>query len=132
MCYLHRLVVSLAFIVFSTSSLHLQMSGTISNRACFGAGCFWGTEQYLRVNFGEKIKPGSIKSGAVGFMSTTKSSDNARLSLNDVCTASSGFVEVFDFEFDGTEKTYEELVKHFYMFHGMCDRNLYFSFSRIV
>lgn len=94
-------------------------ANTISNRACFGAGCFWGTEQYLRVNFGEKIKPGSIKSGAVGFMSTAKSAGSPRLKLEEVCTSPTGFVEVFDFEFDGSEQTYEELVKHFYMFHGM-------------
>lgn len=118
--FLYSLVLVLCFLVSDIASLKISMSGTVSNKACFGAGCFWGTEQYLRVNFGEQIKPGSIKSGAVGFMSTNKPTGGPRLSLNEVCTSPTGFVEVFDFEFDGTAQTYEELVKHFYMFHGMC------------
>lgn len=46
---------------------------SISNKACFGAGCYWGTEKFFKVDFGGKIKPGSIKSGAVGFMSAEPS-----------------------------------------------------------
>ena len=118
MTYLHVVVV--LTIITLITGLQLKMNNAISNRACFGAGCFWGTEQYLRVNFGEKIKPGSIKSGAVGFMSTTpKLAGSSKLTLSEVCTSTTGFVEVFDFEFDGSEQTFEELVKHFYMFHGM-------------
>lgn len=48
-----------------------KLSMNISNKACFGAGCYWGTEKFFKVDFGEKIKPGSIKSGAVGFMSAS-------------------------------------------------------------
>lgn len=61
----HMLVLLSGLMV--ASSLKLGMS--LSNKACFGAGCYWGTEKFFKVDFGNKIKPGSIKSGAVGFMS---------------------------------------------------------------
>lgn len=61
-----RMLVLLSSLI-AASSLKLGMS--LSNKACFGAGCYWGTEKFFKVDFGTKIKPGSIKKGAVGFMS---------------------------------------------------------------
>lgn len=34
-----------------------------------------------------------------------------------MCTGATGHVEVYDFTFEGGEKAYEDLVKHFFMFH---------------
>lgn len=34
-----------------------------------------------------------------------------------MCSGTTGQVEVYDFEYDGDEKAYENLVRHFYMFH---------------
>ena len=34
-----------------------------------------------------------------------------------VCSGTTGHVEVYDFEFSGDQKTYEDLVKQFFMFH---------------
>ena len=34
-----------------------------------------------------------------------------------VCTGQTQHVEVYNLKFDGDEKTYEDLVKHFFMFH---------------
>ena len=65
----------LSFVLFALMTTAFasvaKLSMNISNKACFGAGCYWGTEKFFKVDFGEKIKPGSIKSGAVGFMSAS-------------------------------------------------------------
>ena len=34
-----------------------------------------------------------------------------------VCSGTTGHVEVYDFEFSGDQKTFEDLVKQFFMFH---------------
>ena len=44
------------------------LSMSINQRACFGAGCYWGTEKFFKVDFGKKKFPGSVLEGAVGFM----------------------------------------------------------------
>ena len=39
----------------------------IHNRACFGAGCYWGTEKFFKINFARKMYPESmIKNTFVG------------------------------------------------------------------
>lgn len=38
-------------------------------------------------------------------------------SYREVCSGTTGHVEVYDCEFDGNEETYEQLVRHFFMFH---------------
>ena len=40
----------------------------LSPHLALGAGCYWGTEKYVRKDF-QKIFPDSIKSCSVGFMS---------------------------------------------------------------
>ena len=64
---------------------------------------FRGTEKFFRTDFGKKIKPGSITNGAVGFMGPVGAKKNP--SYRDVCTGSTGHVEVYELEFDGTEET---------------------------
>jgi len=86
----------------------------MSTKACFGAGCYWGTEKFIIKDFNTKY-PKSIKDGKVGFMGPTTSKPNP--SYREVCSGTTGHVEVYDCEFDGDEGTYEELVKHFFMFH---------------
>jgi len=39
----------------------------IAPTACFGAGCYWGTEHFIKNKF-TKSCPNSISSGQVGFM----------------------------------------------------------------
>jgi len=41
----------------------------------------------------------------------------------EVCTGKTGHVEVYDFEFEGDEKTFEDLCKHFYMWHDPTTMN---------
>lgn len=41
----------------------------------------------------------------------------ANPSYRAVCSGTTGHVEVYDCVFDGNEETYEQLVRHFFMFH---------------
>lgn len=38
----------------------------ISNVACFGAGCYWGTEKYFTIDFARRRYPESLIRGRVG------------------------------------------------------------------
>ena len=38
----------------------------ISNIACFGAGCYWGTEKFFKIDFARRRYPESLIRGQVG------------------------------------------------------------------
>ncbi|GKY92759.1 peptide-methionine (S)-S-oxide reductase activity [Mayamaea pseudoterrestris] len=87
----------------------------LSRTLALGAGCYWGTEKYVVKDF-QKMFPGSIASAAVGFMSPeTNAMKNP--SYRQVCSGSTGHVEVLNVELNEPEKHFEELIKFFYMFH---------------
>ncbi len=55
----------------------------------------------------------------------------------EVCKGDTKQVEVFDLEFDGDDKTYENLVKHFFMFHDPTtlhrqEEDVGFQYSSII
>ncbi len=87
----------------------------ISNRACFGAGCYWGTEKYFRYDFPKLHKNGSVYATAVGFMGPKHAKRNP--SYREVCSGRTGHVEVFDFAFSGGAEYYSQLVHYFFQFH---------------
>jgi peptide-methionine (S)-S-oxide reductase len=64
-----------------------------------------------------KVFPGSGKvvEGNVGFMGPATAKKDP--SYKEVCTGTTGHVEVYDLKFEGGETAYENLVKHFFMFH---------------
>ena len=43
----------------------IMTSGNIASTVSLGAGCYWGTEKYIKINF-QKLFPNSIKSASVG------------------------------------------------------------------
>ena len=93
------------------------MPGT--EEACFGAGCYWGTQKYFEKDFAAKF-PGVLvaKTGKVGFMGPENAPSNP--SYKQVCSGSTGHVEVYAVRFrpeaaDGD--AYRELVKFFFQFH---------------
>lgn len=90
----------------------LQMT---SNRVGLGAGCYWGTEKFIKSDF-TKMFPGTVKSGAVGFMNPSINAP-PNPTYRQVCSGTTGFVETYDCEFDGKPETFEKLVKHFFTFH---------------
>lgn len=98
-----------------TPKLLTSTSREISQRACFGAGCYWGTEKYFRYDFVKKHKNVTITNTAVGFMGPVNATANP--SYREVCSGRTGHVEVFEFTFSGGSETYEMLVRYFFQFH---------------
>lgn len=66
--------------------------------------------------------PNSIKSAKVGFMNPDPNG-MASPSYQQVCSGSTGHVEVLDVELNEPEKHFEELVKFFFQFHDPTTKN---------
>ena len=89
--------------------------GTVTLRATLGAGCYWGTESYIK-KWG--AKSGEVVSAHVGFMGGAIKNP----SYEQVCSGSTGHVEVADVVLSdvkgkGAAVLYEELLQTFFMFH---------------
>lgn len=78
----------------------------MSNRATFGAGCFWGVEARFRKVVG-------VVDTAVGYMGG--SLDHP--SYEDVCTKKTGHAEVIQIRFDPKRVSYEQLLEVFWDSH---------------
>ena len=98
-----------------------EIPGTISNRACFGAGCYWGTEKFFKVNFQRQMYPEALIKGKVGFMGPAGSKQNP--SYKEVCSGSTGHVEVYDFTYEGGADMYRNIVRFFFQFHDPTTMN---------
>ena len=109
--------------IAATAQPALACPSGISPFVTLGAGCYWGTEKFVRKDF-QKRFPNSVKSSAVGFMSPDPASATKRSpSYRQVCSGSTGFVEVLDLELVDPSSTYEELVRFFFMFHDPTTRD---------
>ena len=93
----------------------------ISKKLALGAGCYWGTEKYVKKNFQEMF-PNSIMNAKVGFMSPDPNAMK-NPTYRQVCSGSTGHVEVLDVELNDPEKHFEELVKFFFQFHDPTTKN---------
>jgi len=111
-----------------------QVSSSISNIVTIGAGCYWGTEKFVKKDFQDKF-PKSIKSAKVGFMSP-KNDDEHRITdptYRQVCSGKTDFVEVLHVELnyndDDDDYTkdpntlFENLIKFFFQFHDPTTMN---------
>lgn len=78
----------------------------MSSKATFGAGCFWGVEARFRQ------VPG-VMDARVGYMG----GDVENPSYRQVCTDTTGHVEVVEVEFDPDKVAYETLVRAFFSMH---------------
>jgi peptide-methionine (S)-S-oxide reductase len=78
-----------------------------TEKATFGAGCFWGVEETFRNLTG-------VTSTAVGYAGGAK--DNP--SYEDVCTDRSGHAEVVDIDFNPDEISYDQLLEVFWSNHN--------------
>lgn len=83
-----------------------------TEKATFGAGCFWGVEAEFR-----KI-PG-VKATAVGYEGGAMENPTYR----DVCSDRTGHAEVVQVEFDTAEVAYAELLKVFWDSHDPTTMN---------
>jgi peptide-methionine (S)-S-oxide reductase len=84
----------------------------MSEKATFGAGCFWGVE----ARFGEV--PGVLET-AVGYSGGHLQNPTYR----DVCTDETGHAEVVELTFDPAKVSYEELVRLFFQLHDPTQLN---------
>lgn len=73
----------------------------------FGAGCFWGVEEFFRV------VPGVLET-SVGYSGGT----TANPTYKEVCTDTTGHAEVIRIEFDPAQVSYEKLVELFFGMHN--------------
>lgn len=78
-----------------------------TEKATFGAGCFWGVEETFRT------LPG-VKSTAVGYAGGGKENP----SYEDVCSDETGHAEVVEVEFDPSAIDYTKLLDVFWANHN--------------
>lgn len=78
----------------------------MTEKATFGAGCFWGVEARFRELDG-------VLDAAVGYMG----GDVESPSYEQVCTDQTGHAEVVELVFDPAVITYEALVREFFGLH---------------
>ena len=78
-----------------------------TEKATFGAGCFWGVEETLR-----NVK--GILSTRVGYAGGTRENPT----YQDVCTDKTGHAEVVEVEFDPEQVSYNELLDVFWSNHN--------------
>ncbi len=83
-----------------------------TEKATFGAGCFWGVEATFAAI------PG-VTATAVGYEGGKL--DNP--SYKDVCTDQTGHAEVVELDFDPSKVTYEQLLEAFFNLHDPTTMN---------
>lgn len=78
-----------------------------TEKATFGAGCFWGVEATFR-----QVK--GVTNATVGYAGGTKENPT----YQDVCTDKTGHAEVVEVEFDPAQVKYDQLLDTFWSNHN--------------
>ncbi len=84
----------------------------MTDKATFGAGCFWGVEARFRE------VPGVVDA-AVGY----EGGHMLNPTYRDVCTDETGHVEVVELTFDPAKVSYDDLVRLFFKLHDPTQLN---------
>lgn len=83
-----------------------------TQKALFGAGCFWGVQYYF------DYVPGVIET-TVGY----SGGHTAYPRYEDVCTGTTGHAEVVQIVFDSAQVSYQTLLQHFFRLHDPTQLN---------
>jgi len=81
-------------------------------KSLFGAGCFWGIEEYFR-------KLEGVKKTCVGYSGGNLSNPDYK----NVCTGKTGHAEVVLIEYDEVLLSYAELLNNFWRCHDPTQTN---------
>ncbi|MEG1749893.1 MAG: bifunctional methionine sulfoxide reductase B/A protein [Tannerellaceae bacterium] len=92
--------------VNSISMQFVPATEVVQKKAYFASGCFWGTEYYF-------MKGKGVEHTAVGFMGGHVENP----SYKQVCEKNTGHLETIEVTYDGTQTSYDELVKLFFETH---------------
>lgn len=84
----------------------------MTEKAAFGAGCFWGVEAAFRQIDG-------VKKTAVGYMG----GHTANPTYKAVCNEDTGHAEVVQVEYDPAKVSYDDLLKVFWTCHDPTQLN---------
>jgi len=84
----------------------------MSQKATFGAGCFWGIETAFR-----RVK--GVLSTTVGYSGGSFKEPT----YQDVCTGTTGHTEVVEVDYDPAKVSYDELLKVFWEIHNPTTMN---------
>jgi peptide-methionine (S)-S-oxide reductase len=84
----------------------------MTERAMFGAGCFWGVEAEFR-----KVE------GVVEVASGYSGGHTENPTYGDVCSSATGHAEVVEVEYDPSKVSYEELLEVFWTHHDPTQLN---------
>lgn len=92
-------------------------------RCALGAGCYWGTEAFMKNRFPKQpnLPSGELFEGAVGFMGPKSAPANPDYAL--VCTGMTKHVEVYDVKFKGGADYFEAMLKYYFSFHDPTTRD---------
>ena len=83
-----------------------------TEKATFGAGCFWGVEVRFREVDG-------VLDAAVGYMG----GHTENPTYKDVCTGTTGHAEVVEVDFDPDQVSFAELLEVFFSSHNPTTKN---------
>ena len=81
-------------------------------KALFGAGCFWGIEEYFH-------KLPGVKDTKVGYSGGYTKNPTYEI----VCAGTTEHLEVLQIDFDDNEISFEKLLNHFWMCHDPTSLN---------
>jgi peptide-methionine (S)-S-oxide reductase len=84
----------------------------MTEKAIFGAGCFWGVEAEFR-----KVE------GVIEVTSGYSGGNTKNPTYGDVCSGTTGHAEVIEVEYDPSKVSYEELLELFWKEHDPTQLN---------